>query len=318
MTRIAYNDLYALVHAAFERAGFSAAENEACCRELLDAEWRGKKPFGVRLVPHVLQWHGHKKGEPEVLTTHAGAAFIEGNDTVGPYVAQVAVDQALRQAAEAGVYWVGVRNRWPWITAGFHLRRAAEAGWIALTWSASVPVVAPHGGIRPLLGTNPFGYAVPHPQGPIVFDAAATAGPAAALREAKRTGQPLPPGIAIDASGAPTRDPVLGRAGALLPFGGHKGSGVSLLIEILGGAWVGAKTGHASTRSRGMVFVVVDPNLFGFGEYMAEILPRFTDAIHATADDTPPHIPGWSPVDFEAPCEVDPDILKHLYTLSGA
>src|SRR5262245_9141132 len=165
------------------------AEIAACTDELLYAERHGKPAFGLVLVPHILKWHARKRAEPEVVDRGPIAAFIEGNDTVGPLVAKVAMDLAVEKAATHGLGMVGVRNHTCWLTAGYHPRRAALADLIGATWSVSVGIVAPHGATRPVFGTNPIGVAVPAAGGPIVVDMACTLGPATALRG------PMEPGI---------------------------------------------------------------------------------------------------------------------------
>jgi LDH2 family malate/lactate/ureidoglycolate dehydrogenase len=231
-------------------------------------------------------------------------------------VAALAMNLALRKARESGIAIVGARNRWPWFVAGHQLRRAAEAGFIALTWSAGVSILAPHGGVRPVFGTNPLGVAVPAADGPIVFDTAMTAGPASALRDAKKTGQPLPDGVAVDAHGHPTTDPDEGRKGALLPFGGHRGSGLAMMVELLGGAWVGAKTGKGIAGPRGFVILVAAPDLFGFGDGFAGAAEGLVAEMHAAGDTHDAvHIPGRDAVDFARPLAVSDEVYAALTRL---
>jgi LDH2 family malate/lactate/ureidoglycolate dehydrogenase len=305
-----------LLEAVFRRAGFTSQEIQACIGEILDAEWRGKASFGLMLVPELLKLRAKKKGEPHVVRESSTSAFIEGNDGLAPAVATFAVELALNKVRDSGVALVGVRNKWPWLTAGYHVRRAAEQGYIAATWSAGVSIVAPHGAIRRVFGTNPFAIAVPAAGGPIVFDSAITAGAASALRDAKRAGQPLPPGIAIDSGGLPTRDPDAGREGALLPFGGHRGSGIGIVIELLGGAWIGAKSGTRRGTQRGFVYFVADRNLFGFGADFPSWAEMLVEDITAAAErPESAHIPGRTALDVSQPRMVDPEILEVLENL---
>jgi LDH2 family malate/lactate/ureidoglycolate dehydrogenase len=264
----------------------------------------------------VVKWHRLKQHEPRIVRDGPVQAFLEGGDSAGPVVAALAMDLALRKARSGGIAIVGARNRWPWFVAGHQLRRAAEAGFIALTWSAGVSIVAPHGGVRPVFGTNPLGAAVPAARGPIVFDTAMTAGPASALRDAKKAGQPLTDGIALDAHGNPTTDPDEGRKGALLPFGGHRGSGLAMMVELLGGAWVGAKTGKATAGPRGFVFLVADPDLFGFGDGFAGAAEGLIAEMRAAADAPDAvHVPGRSAVDFARPLVISDEVHAALTRL---
>jgi LDH2 family malate/lactate/ureidoglycolate dehydrogenase len=317
--RLGYATAMELLDDIFLAAGFSPDESSICTKEILDAEWRGKRSYGLELVPHVASWRAQKHGEPEVGHEGPASAFVEGNDGLGPVVAAFAMDLALKRARTAGVAMVGVRNKWPWLTGGYHVRRAAEEGFVAATWSAGVSIVAPHGGIRPVFGTNPFAIAAPSAGGPVVFDSAVTAAPASALRDAKRRGEPLPEGVAVDRAGRPTRDPVAARKGAMLPFGGHRGSGLAMMIELLGGAWVGGKTGTSHGGPRGFVYLVAGSGLFGFGSEFPDVAEGLVrDVVAAAGQPTDVHIPGRNPVDFAEPCEVDDDLVARLSAPSGS
>jgi LDH2 family malate/lactate/ureidoglycolate dehydrogenase len=316
--QLSYQQAEAIVKAVFMGGGFTPHEAQVCTAEILDAEWRGKSSYGLELVPHVLAWRAEKLGEPEVREEGPASAFVEGNNGLGPVVAAFALDVALKKVAETGVALVGVRNKWPWLTAGYHLRRAADEGFVAATWSAGVSIVAPHGGVRPVFGTNPFGIAVPASGGPVVFDSAITAGPASAMREARQRGRPLPEGTAVDRSGQPTRDPVAARKGALLAFGGHRGSGLAMMIELLGGAWVGAKTGTSRPGPRGFVYFLARHDLFGFFALHDVAEGLVHDVVNASECPLDMHIPGRGPVNFAEAREVDEKLVARLKGLAPA
>jgi delta1-piperideine-2-carboxylate reductase len=311
--KVLYTEAEAVLARVLDAHGLTERERDLCVKEILDAEWRGKPSYGLELVPAIAKSFKLKKHDPRVVRDGPVQAFIEGGDSPGPVVAALAMDLALGKARAGGIGIAGARNRLPWFVAGHQLRRAASEGFIAMTWSAGVSILAPHGAIRPVFGTNPFAIAVPATGGPIVFDTAMTAGPASVLRDAKKAGQPLPAGVALDANGQPTDDPDKGRKGALLPFGAHRGSGLALMIELLGGAWVGAKTGKGSTSPRGFVIVVFDADLFGFGAGFASAAEGLVAEVRAAAA-TPGdvHIPGRGAVDFDAPREIPDETWRAL------
>jgi LDH2 family malate/lactate/ureidoglycolate dehydrogenase len=296
----------------------SPREIRACVQEMIDAERRGKPAFGIVLVPHILKWHQRKRGEPEVFDRGPAAAFIEGQDTVGPLVAEMAMDLAMDKARTVGLGLVAIRNHTPWLLASYHPRRAAEAGLIGATWSVGVSIAAPYGGRRPVFGTNPLGIAIPAEGGPIVLDMACTRGPATALRGPG----PMPPGLAVDAAGEPTTDPAAARKGALLVFGEHKGSGLAMMVELLAGAWVGAKTGSRQPGPRGAVFLAAQTDLFGFGDGFPQRAETLAAEIRAAAGDEGPflHVPGRREDSSDLPpdlLEVDADALAELKALAG-
>lgn len=123
---------------------------------------------------------------------------------------------------------------WPEVEA------LASDGLVALAMTPSHSWVAPAGGVTPVFGTNPVAFAWPRPgRDPYVFDFATSEVARGEIELRRQNGQPIPPGWAIDQAGQPTTDPVSALAGAMLAFGGHKGSALSTMVELLAGALVG-------------------------------------------------------------------------------
>ena len=122
--------------------------------------------------------------------------------------------------------------------------------------------VAPHGGIKPALGTNPIAFAVPTEDGPLILDMGTSAFMATELALRVRLNQELPEGVAIDRDGKPTRDPAEARAGALLPFGGareaYKGFGLALIVQALG---IIGGAGMVAGAEDGYLFIAFRPDL---------------------------------------------------------
>jgi len=139
----------------------------------------------------------------------------------------------------------------------------ARADLVAIHTASSGGAVAPYGGTRPVLGTNPIAFAIPGAEGPLVLDMGTSAFMATELQLRARLGQELPEGVAIDRDGRPTRDANEARQGALLPFGGHKGFGLGLIVQafgLLGGAAFPPGPPHR-TRDDGYVFIAFRPDL---------------------------------------------------------
>lgn len=147
----------------------------------------------------------------------------------------------------------------------------AEKGLVALSVVNSMAVVVHPGGRKPVYGTNPVAFAAPRAVGaPLLFDLATSAMAHGDVRAARREGLTLPDGVGIDALGQPTRDPgAILEGGALLPFGGHKGAAVALMVEILCAALVGGRFSHevdwgthpgAQTPRTGQTLILIDPS----------------------------------------------------------
>src|SRR5205085_7187239 len=141
--------------------------------------------------------------------------------------------------AALGVSVFGVSDSWMSGRSAYFVEMIARAGLVAIHTASSGAAVAPHGGSQPVLGTNPIAFALPGADCPLVLDMGTSAFMATELQLRARLGQPLPEGVAIDRNGQPTRDANEAREGALLPFGGHKGFGLGLIVQafgLLGGA----------------------------------------------------------------------------------
>jgi delta1-piperideine-2-carboxylate reductase len=146
---------------------------------------------------------------------------------------------------------------------------------VALALTANHAWVAPSGGVRPLFGTNPIAFGWPrNGQEPFVFDFATSAISRGDLELHRRAGTSLPAGCGIDASGQPTTDPTAVQSGAMLPFGGHKGSALALMVELMAGPLIGDLTSAESLRVDdgagaspfgGELILAIDPLKFGTG-----------------------------------------------------
>jgi LDH2 family malate/lactate/ureidoglycolate dehydrogenase len=150
-----------------------------------------------------------------------------------------------------------------------------EQGLAGLVLCPSYATVAPSGGNKPLLGTNPFAFGWPRPgKAPYVFDFATSVAARGEVELHLEAGKPLPEGWAIDAAGAPTTDPAAALAGAMLPFGGHKGSALSTMIELLAGIMIGDLTSPEALAqlgatnlapAHGELLVAFSPEAFAAG-----------------------------------------------------
>jgi len=171
--------------------------------------------------------------------------LLDGNDGFGQYASEIGVSRASDLARAHGVGIVGVRNSNFFGTGAFFVHKAAIGGMIGLVLSNSFPKVAALGGSKAVLGTNPFAFGAPRRNGrSLMFDMSTAGLAGSTIREQIRKGMLLPEGLVIDANGKPTTDPTKAAFGALLPFGGAKGYGLAVLVEILSGVITGAGVSH--------------------------------------------------------------------------
>jgi len=201
-------------------------------------------------------------------------------------IGEEAMALAIERTKRHGVCVTGLANAHHLGRIGQWAERCAEAGLVSIHFVnvISRPIVAPHGGRDARFGTNPFCVAVPRVGAPpVVLDFATSRIAQGKTRVAHNKGVPLDPGALLDAAGEPTTDPRYGVVepyGALLTFGEHKGSGLALVCELLGGALTGGDTQHVPADGQkrvwnGMLSIVVDPKALGTAEHLAREVETF-------------------------------------------
>ena len=194
------------------------------------------------------------------------SALYDGGNNVGMVAMYHAANAAIAKAAAHGIAVIGVTDSWMSGRSAYFVEMIAKADLVAIHTASSGGAVAPYGGTRPVLGTNPIAFAIPGAPGaggPLVLDMGTSAFMATELQLRARLGQELPEGVAIDRDGRPTRDANEARQGALLPFGGHKGFGLGLIVQafgLLGGAALPPGPPDR-TRDDGYVFIAFRPDL---------------------------------------------------------
>ena len=233
---------------ALERAGMRRADAALTAESLVAADLRGVHSHGaLRVGVYVDRLRAgsiHPQARLEMVRD--GGAAVVADAQAGPGIAMAAraMDLALARAHTHGIAAVSVRNGNHCGMLAFFAMRALAAGCVGVAASNGDSQVAPWGARAKFLGTNPLAVAVPaHEESPVVLDMATSVVAHGKVKGAADRGEPIPADWAVDAEGRPTTDAVRAMAGALLPFGGFKGSGVSLLIELLAGALPGARSG---------------------------------------------------------------------------
>jgi len=282
-----------------ERAGVPGKDADTVAECLVLGDLRGVGSHGIIRLPVYARrlYAGVVKAKPEIDVTRqfASVALVDGDNGLGPVVAMRAMDVAIEIAKTSGIGFVGVRNSNHFGVGAFYIQRAIENGCIGCVASNAPPNMAPFGGKERFLGTNPFAVGVPagkHP--PLVFDASSSVAARGKIIAAAKQGAPIPPGWAVDPEGNPTTDPDLALAGAVLPFGGAKGSAISFIIDLLAGTLTGASFGLrlntledlGSEQNLGHVFLAIRPDIF---MPLEEMIKR-TDEVFASLIASPPAV----------------------------
>lgn len=225
----------------FVSEGLPEDDARAVARVLVWADLRGMETHGVVRVPRYVDLirASDLNPRPSMTTRSDSAACIvlEADRAAGPVAMTRAAALAMEKARAAGAGVCLVRGTTHTGAIGYYTHLAAEAGMAAIAYTASSANMAYHGARAPGVSTAPLAIAVPGEQGPIALDMASSTISNGKLMQARRTGEPLSPGSALDKDGMETTDP---RAAAMpLPLGGAKGSGLALLIECLASLAVG-------------------------------------------------------------------------------
>ena len=212
---------------------------------LMKAERDGSLSHGLfRLPAYVSGLKSGKingKGKPEVKKISESVIKVLGNNCLAPIVLNKGLPELIKAAKENGVAVLAINNSHHMAAMWPETEILAEAGLVAFACTSYKPAVAPAGAIKPLFGTNPISFAWPRPgKTPVVFDMATASMAMGEVQVAKREGHKVPIGTGLTKDGKKTTDPAeIVDGGVLLPFGGHKGSGIAMMVELLAGALVG-------------------------------------------------------------------------------
>ena len=215
---------------------------------LIIANLRGVDSHGVSRMPiymeRLKEGLVRRKCCYEIQNEAPGSMLVDAQNSLGPVVGVKVMDRAIEKARESGSVMVGIKNSNHYGTASYFSMLAMKKGMIGISASNAPSTMAPWGGIKPFLGTNPFSVAIPTKnEKPIVIDMATSVVARGKVILAAKNGQKIPEGWAINTEGEATTDAEEALAGSVLPFAGPKGYAISLLIDILSGILSGGPYG---------------------------------------------------------------------------
>jgi LDH2 family malate/lactate/ureidoglycolate dehydrogenase len=226
-------------------AGLSKEHALIVADSLIQADLRGVDTHGSGLLPGY--WAQFKRGsyniEPNVhiVKESPAAALIDADRAPGQVASVFAMKVAMQKARQAGVGWTEVFNSTHHGALAYYAIMAADNDMVGIVTTNAGPSVAPYGGRARVIGNNPLAIAAPvKGMKPLVLDMAMSIKAQGQLRLAEEKGTLLPEGLAMDKDGHPTRDYRAAREGTLFPFGGYKGSGLALMLEVLSSALSGS------------------------------------------------------------------------------
>jgi LDH2 family malate/lactate/ureidoglycolate dehydrogenase len=272
-----------LCERGLRHAGYSAEEAAIIAGHLLDAELCGYPALGLaRLLTIAEDPRTRAPRKPvSIVRETAVSALLDGGNYVGPYALHRAAQTAIEKARGQGIAIVGLHNSYLSGRNASYLEMIARAGLVGIHFASSGPFVVPLGGRAPVLGTNPIAFALPRKPDPVLFDMGTSAITHGEVVLAARLQQPLPDGVAIDAEGRVTRDAAAALKGGILPFAGHKGFGLSLMVQAFG-VLTGAMSPHIAEQGYGFFFIAFDPGLLVPREQFERELDEFIERVRTT------------------------------------
>lgn len=286
--KIKVDQLKTIVKNTLLNWGFPEKDSDIMLSNMMDAELSGKKSHGVTN----LFWYKdvvdgkygplNKNGdEPSIEKETKVSLTINGKEKTGYVVMKYAMDRSLEKVKELGMLSTILTNTTPTIGyIGSWAKQATDKGYIFICFSNAGSSTAPFGTMKKVMGTNPIAIGIPTSKDPIILDMSTAATTYANLLRSKALGTQITEDVGLDSSGALTNDPDKILAGGMLvPFGGYKGSGISLITEILAGALTGSKTGSNKVSYWGTLFLLIDPTLFVDMDEFSERVDGLKDEI---------------------------------------
>lgn len=270
MLNVSSDTLFSFTFGVLRAIGSPDENARVVADHLVGANLAGHDSHGaLRLFQyreHVLDGTLDPAALPRIVRETTTTAVLDGNLAWGQVVAKIAMDLAIERAKEHGLAAVVVRNCYHVGRVGVYPLMAARSGLIAQVFcnAHGIVRVAPWGGTDPKLATNPISIAVPTRTDPVLLDITTSVVAEGKVRLAKLSGKPIPDDWILDRDGNPTTNPEdLYSGGTLLPFGGrqaHKGYGLGVIVELLGGVLSGAGVGAMAEKiGNGLFIQVVDP-----------------------------------------------------------
>lgn len=295
-TRFTYDALHEFARAILASAGAPPNHGSAVADHLIGSNLVGHDSHGahrlLQYVGAVEQGGIDPKATPRTVRDGATTAVLDAPGVFGQVAGLAATELAIAKARSHGTAVVGVRRANHVGRAGVYALKMAEAGLVGQVFCSGrgAGIVAPWGGTTPLLSTNPIAVAVPTAGDPIVLDCTTSVTAEGKVRVARFAGKELPPGQILDREGNPSIRPAdLYDGGSMLPLGGHmghKGYGMSVIVDLVGALLAGGNAGGTrggSAFSNNFTLWAADPEALGGRAAMEELQQEYFALLKASA-----------------------------------
>lgn len=275
-----------------QKQGHSVEESVIIADHLMDSELRGLRQGGLARAISIserLARSGADRQPMRIEHETGVSARIDGGDNVGYLVGRRATEVALEKVKANGISIVAAHNTWYTGMLSYYAEMAVAAGKVVMIASNASAWVAPHGATEGRFGTNPMCFGFPSTGTPVIWDIGTSIIIHADAMLAQRLGKPIAEGVAYNAEGKITTNPAEALSGALMAWGGAKGAGLGLVVQLLG-IMAGSTVIPQDLSRFGMLIIMMDPGLLSPGEDFRRQVTEYVDWVH-TARPVDPEVP---------------------------
>ena len=290
MLRVPFDELYAALNRAMQRLDLAPERAAQCARLFAETTRDGIYTHGLNRFPRFVASIANSSTDVHAEPTRtAGIGAIErwdGNRGIGNLNAVASMQRAIDLARQHGIGGVALANTNHWMRGGTYGWQAAEQGLFAICWSNTLANMPVWGATTPTLGNTPLVIAAPHPGAPIVLDMATSQFSYGTIAAYAKRGQPLPVDGGFDAAGNLTKDAAAIEASQrALPIGYWKGSGLSLLLDMLAAMLSGGLAAHQIPRDPlresgiSQIFLAIDPSSLASQQELTRIVEGILNSL---------------------------------------
>ncbi|CAB3810438.1 Ldh family oxidoreductase [Paraburkholderia fynbosensis] len=274
-----------LVRQCFTAQGYSEADASVIADQIIDIELRGAHFGGFSRALSLCEMaaeRGLTREAPAIVRETDALIHLDGGGNIGYTVARKVTLAAIQKAKAIGVGIGAAYNTFFTGQYAHYVEMATKENLVAIAFGSSGAWVAPHGTTEAKMGANPFAIGIPTLGDPVIVDIGTSAAMVGDLRLAARTGKPLPPGVAFDKCGLSTTDALEAlEGGAIASWGGHKGSGIAITLQMLG-LMIGASGLPRNDRNCGYLVILLDPERFGDCDSFLKAVEEYGAAVTAS------------------------------------
>ena len=336
MTRISYEDVYAVLLTALVKTGFDGERAKLCAQLFTDSSRDGVYSHGLNRFPRFMEMIQNGvidiHARPELSGSFGALERWDGTRGPGNLNAHACMERAISLSREHGMGGVALANTNHWMRGGSYGWQAADAGVIGICWTNTMPNLPPWGASEPRLGNNPLVIAVPRAEGHIVLDMAMSQFSYGTLESHRMRGEQLPVIGGFNLNGELTCDPgAIETSARPLPIGYWKGSGLALMLDLLASLLSGGQATHQITpdslQETGLsqVFLAFDLSMIGKASDAENVTNQIVASIQGSTSSMDERVryPGERTLEIrkrnlEQGIPVDPQIWQQVKALSAA